>query len=274
MCTSDELGTPACFVAEGLACDGFGVRASEAAAMARIRGIIDARAALERSPLDGDVATIDHRGAYGWALDTAHPSAPVALEFVVDGAALGHAIADVRRPDLGMAGLGEGRCGFLLRLHHPLPAARPAIATLRRIGDGAEMPRTPLVLVQPVGESEEFTIALEREMKRRRKTNRCARRWRISLRARSIGCCRRVASAARRPLRPAKARACARRASRHAAACWAAVAALPLVRASRALADAIPLAIGVDATGDAAGLLTAMQSGDLITKAADELRIR
>ncbi len=53
----------------------------------------------------------------------------------------------------------------------------------------------------------------------------------------------------------------------------ATLAALPLVYASRALADAIPLAIGADATGDAAALLAALQGNDLITKAAAELRI-
>jgi ABC-type nitrate/sulfonate/bicarbonate transport system substrate-binding protein len=52
----------------------------------------------------------------------------------------------------------------------------------------------------------------------------------------------------------------------------AAIAALPLVRAAPALADAIPLAIGADPTGDAAPLLTAMQTDDLINKAAEELR--
>ncbi len=127
------------------------------------RGIIDARAALERGALDGDVATVDHRGAYGWALDTAHPSAPVTLEFVAGGAVLGEAPADVRRPDLEMAGLGEGRCGFLLRLRRPLPGNRPAFVTVRRAGDGAPMPRMPLLLPHPVGDPEEFAAALEHE---------------------------------------------------------------------------------------------------------------
>jgi hypothetical protein len=158
-----RLDTPACFVAEGIACDGFGVRASDSATIARIRGIIDARAALERGALDGDVATVDHRGAYGWALDTAHPSAPVTLEFVAGGAVLGEAPADVRRPDLEMAGLGEGRCGFLLRLRRPLPGNRPAFVTVRRAGDGAPMPRMPLLLPHPVGDPEEFAAALEHE---------------------------------------------------------------------------------------------------------------
>ena len=158
-----RLDAPGCIIIEGLACDAAVPRAGSAGAIARIRAIIDARAAPERGPLDGDVATVSHRGAYGWALDTAHPSAPVALEFVAGGAVVGHAVADVRRPDLEMAGLGEGRCGFLLRLPRPLPASRPALVTLRRAGDGAAMPRTPLLLFQPMGGPDEFAAAIEQE---------------------------------------------------------------------------------------------------------------
>jgi ABC-type nitrate/sulfonate/bicarbonate transport system substrate-binding protein len=53
----------------------------------------------------------------------------------------------------------------------------------------------------------------------------------------------------------------------------AAVAALPIVQASPALADAISLAIGGDAGGEAAALVARMQTEDLINKAAAELRL-
>ena len=53
----------------------------------------------------------------------------------------------------------------------------------------------------------------------------------------------------------------------------AALAALPLVHASPALADAIALAVGTDATHDAGALVAAMRADELVTKAADELRI-
>jgi hypothetical protein len=158
-----RLDAPACFMGAGAACEGLGVRASEPAAIARVRAGIDARAELRRGPLDGDAATVEHGGAYGWALDRAHPAAPVALEFVADGAALGHALAAVRRPDLEMAGFGEGRCCFLLRLRRKLPADRPAIVALRRIGDGAPMPRTPILLPGGAGTPEEFATALAHE---------------------------------------------------------------------------------------------------------------
>jgi hypothetical protein len=157
---SIRLDAPACFLAEGATCDGFGVSAGDPAAVARIRGILDARAALERGALDGDVATVDHGGAYGWALDRTHPSAPVALEFVAAGLPAGHALAEVRRPDLEVAGLGDGRCGFLLRLRHRLPAGRPTIVALRRSGDGAAMPGTPILLPAATGGPAELAAAL------------------------------------------------------------------------------------------------------------------
>jgi hypothetical protein len=158
-----RLDGPGCFIAGGIACDGFGLRPAGAAAIARIRAVIDARAGLVHGPLDGDAAEVDRRGAYGWALDTTRPAAPVALEYVVNGATSGHAIADVRRPDLEMAGLAEGRCGFRLRLRHPLPVSRPALVELRRTGDGAPLPRMPLLLPPPVGAPKEFNAALAKE---------------------------------------------------------------------------------------------------------------
>ena len=53
----------------------------------------------------------------------------------------------------------------------------------------------------------------------------------------------------------------------------AAIAALPMLRASPALADAIALAIGNDATRDVGALVAAMQADELVTKAAEDLRI-
>jgi hypothetical protein len=116
-----RLDGPGCFMVGGIACDGFHALPADAAAVARIRAVIDARAGRVHGPLDGDAAEVDRRGAYGWALDATRPTSPVALEYAVNAAVVGHAIADVRRPDLEMAGLGEGRCGFRLRLRHPFP---------------------------------------------------------------------------------------------------------------------------------------------------------
>jgi ABC-type nitrate/sulfonate/bicarbonate transport system substrate-binding protein len=53
----------------------------------------------------------------------------------------------------------------------------------------------------------------------------------------------------------------------------AATAALPIVRASPALADAINLKVGGDAGGEGAVLVDRMQAEDLVTKAAAEIRI-
>ena len=157
-----RLDGPGCFIAGGIACDGFHAGPADAAAVARIRSVIDARAGRVHGPLDGDAAEVDRRGAYGWALDTTRPTSPVALEYAVNAAVVGHAIADVRRPDLEMAGLGDGRCGFRLRLRHPLPASRPALVELRRCGDAAPLPRMPLLVPAPAGEPAELNAALEK----------------------------------------------------------------------------------------------------------------
>ncbi len=53
----------------------------------------------------------------------------------------------------------------------------------------------------------------------------------------------------------------------------AAAAALPIVQASPAFADAIALAIGTDSGSEAAALVARMQTEDLIAKAATELRL-
>jgi ABC-type nitrate/sulfonate/bicarbonate transport system substrate-binding protein len=53
----------------------------------------------------------------------------------------------------------------------------------------------------------------------------------------------------------------------------AAIAGLPIVHASAALADAVALAIGGDTESDGAPLVAAMQGDELVTKAAEELRL-
>lgn len=71
----------------------------------------------------------------GWALDAADPSRPVALQARRDGAACGVTLANLWRPDLDRAGLGDGGCGFVLDL-----PGTPDGVTLHRLADGAALP--------------------------------------------------------------------------------------------------------------------------------------
>ena len=75
------------------------------------------RAGLRHGPLEGNIARTDHRGASGWVIDRDHPGLPVALDIVADGVLLARVLADHRRPDLEMAGIGNGRCAFAVTLH-------------------------------------------------------------------------------------------------------------------------------------------------------------
>ena len=108
----------------------------------------------------GNVAATDHVGAAGWALDEAHPNVPVAVELVVGGRVVAHALADLRRPDLAIAGVGDGSCGFNIRPHRPLPAGRDHLLQVRRVGDGADVPGSPLLLPRAAGSSADFETAL------------------------------------------------------------------------------------------------------------------
>jgi hypothetical protein len=160
-----RLDAPACFIAESVACDGFDRRAGNVAAIARVRRATDPRSEVAQGVLDGDVAEFDRCHARGWALDKMHPtSVRVVLEFAIGGKVVGHALANVRRPDLEMAGLGDGRCGFSARLSPPLDAGRHAIVEVRRVGDGAAMPRTPLLLLAPSAGPATFECALKQSM--------------------------------------------------------------------------------------------------------------
>jgi SGNH hydrolase-like domain, acetyltransferase AlgX len=66
-------------------------------------------------------AVVDGR-AVGWAWDPEHPEAPVEVEVLVDGEPVAKAIADVERPVLAEAGMGDGRYGFYVPLPESLSA--------------------------------------------------------------------------------------------------------------------------------------------------------
>ena len=152
---------PLHFLAEGVSCGDIGLRPASLAAIARARQELDAR--LTHGQLSGHLATVGHAGAYGWLLDEAHPSARIMIELSVNGAVLGRALADRRRPDLLMAGIGDGHCGFDLQLHPPLPVGRSHVLRLRRADDGADLPGSPLLLSAAAGEPAALAVALESE---------------------------------------------------------------------------------------------------------------
>ena len=128
-------------LAEGVPCEGRpGWQASGLAALPAPAGFV-------AGALTGNIAVADQQGVAGWAMDTRNPSVPVLLEVRVGGRLLGRVLADQRRPDLEMAGLGDGRCGFALRFARPLAGDRDHLLEIGR--EGAAMPGSPLLLRRP-----------------------------------------------------------------------------------------------------------------------------
>ncbi len=96
--------------------------------------------------LSGHIDQADRHSVTGWALDPARPGEPVLLEVVLDGAVVGTFPADRHRADLEQAGLGNGRHAFQLQIPGGLSPHAERVLELRRAGDGAIVPGSPVVL--------------------------------------------------------------------------------------------------------------------------------
>ncbi|MDO9708296.1 hypothetical protein [Paracraurococcus lichenis] len=93
-----------------------------------IRGSIDAL-----TPLD----------ATGWCHDDRR-SEPQLVQAMINGAVIGEAIADLSRPDLAAAGLGDGRCGFRIEFGAAIDPAQLAFVVVKPDHGDVELPRTNL----------------------------------------------------------------------------------------------------------------------------------
>lgn len=91
--------------------------------------------------LRGSIDSLDAKGASGWIFDVDHGD-PILVQAMLDGRVIGEAPAELPRPDLASAGLGDGRCGFQIDFYDALdPALLPFVAVRPRGGD-VELPRT------------------------------------------------------------------------------------------------------------------------------------
>jgi hypothetical protein len=61
---------------------------------------------------EGHLELVDNGWVLGWAWSALHPEAPVEVDVLVDGVPRARAIANLYRPDLEVAGKGNGRHGF------------------------------------------------------------------------------------------------------------------------------------------------------------------
>jgi glycosyltransferase involved in cell wall biosynthesis len=96
--------------------------------------------------LTGHIDQADRHAVTGWAMDPARPGEPVLLEVVLDGEVVGSFPADRHRADLEQAGLGDGRHAFQLQIPGGLSPHAERVLELRRAGDGAIVPGSPVVL--------------------------------------------------------------------------------------------------------------------------------
>lgn len=93
--------------------------------------------------LRGSVDSLDVEGASGWIFD-GDRGHPVVVQAMLDGRVIGEAPAEIPRPDLASAGLGDGRCGFHIAFYDAVdPALLPFVAVRPQGGD-VELPRTNL----------------------------------------------------------------------------------------------------------------------------------
>ena len=97
-------------------------------------------------PLRGNLEDVSRHSLKGWAWDDEAPAAPVNLVVSVDGNVRAHCLANLQRPDLQEAAIGEGRHGFSLSFAPPLSPYGRHVVMVRREGDGAHLPGSPHVL--------------------------------------------------------------------------------------------------------------------------------
>jgi fibronectin-binding autotransporter adhesin len=135
----DAVEAPAIYCAPRLV-DGHQVQAIRARIAARA-GMAAPAALL--GGLQGFVEVVSANSIRGWALDAAHPEAPVCLDVLVDGAIVAQVLASAYRPDLKQAGLGSGRHAFAVTLPTALPRALWRRVEVRRSADGVVLPRLP-----------------------------------------------------------------------------------------------------------------------------------
>jgi hypothetical protein len=125
------------------------------AAIVRERIRLDAQDCLAASDMQGRFESAARWGVAGWAFDPARPEVRLGFDLVRNGAVLAQFQADSARPDLAMAGLGEGCCAFAVRLDPGLSAVSDHVLYIRGAGGGADLRETPVLLprvTQTVGE--------------------------------------------------------------------------------------------------------------------------
>ncbi len=89
----------------------------------------------------GSIDEVGAEGAVGWIFQS-DTRAPVVVQAVINGIVIGEALADTVRPDLALAGLGDGRCGFHLSFDRTVGKEFLPLVSVRPLDGNVELPRT------------------------------------------------------------------------------------------------------------------------------------
>ena len=91
----------------------------------------------------GNLERADRGALSGWATNERAPGTKAELELFIDGVSAGPIPCTMYRPDLHQAGLGDGWLGFFLFMPKGISAFADHVVSIRRMGDGAELPGSP-----------------------------------------------------------------------------------------------------------------------------------
>jgi hypothetical protein len=80
--------------------------------------------------------------ALGWA-HVSERGEPALVQAVLNQEVIGEALADIHRPDLAAAGLGDGNAGYAIKFYRPIDEAYLPFIVVKADGGDAELPRAP-----------------------------------------------------------------------------------------------------------------------------------
>jgi autotransporter passenger strand-loop-strand repeat protein len=123
--------------------DGFALEAARQTLMSRAVRLRPDGSVAELPVLTGSLDRVSRHGVEGWAYE---PDGPVALAVLDNGVAIGRVMADLYRPDLEAAGIGNGAHGFRLVLRHGFSDLVDHRIEVRRVSDWTLLPGAPATL--------------------------------------------------------------------------------------------------------------------------------
>ena len=100
--------------------------------------------------LVGYLDEITREQVRGWAGDPERPDEPVLLEVLVDGRPVASIVANGHRPDIELAGIGDGRHGFGIELSRLAAPITAAVVHVQRRDTAEQLVGSPVRLDAPL----------------------------------------------------------------------------------------------------------------------------